>query len=179
MRQEWLAAVLILGVNSPALAEDEDFDPSAIRLEDAIACQLDVRTYNGFAFWLVGSDDGAGKLGWEKIDSGNPMLAEYRLPQPISAFGTTTDRIAFASSVVLAVLPGVSAPDVAKALDVENMLPGGSKFLGEHIVNETMVDDADLGMRFTYTVAQSVSTVDSHPGATLAGCSYRVEQGER
>ncbi|WP_380879136.1 hypothetical protein [Sphingomonas sp. DBB INV C78] len=172
-------AVLILSASVPALAEDKDFDPSTIRLEEAIACKLDVRTYNGFAFWLVGSDDGAGTLGWKKIEGGNPMLAEYRLPQPIKAFGTTTDRIALASSGVLAVLPGLPAAEVARALNVENAFPGGAKFLGERIVDEKVVDDADLGMRFTYIVAHSVSTVDSHPGATLAGCCYRVEQSER
>jgi hypothetical protein len=35
--------------------------------------------------------------------------------------------------------------------------------------------DEHLGMTFETRVALNVSTLDSHPGKTLVGCSYKVE----
>lgn len=178
MRSAILVAALLAA--GPAMAAgDEDFDPASVRIEDALACKLDVRAYNGFAFWLAGSDDGARQLGWTKqLDGPNPMLLEYRLPATIEAFGQRTDRIAFTSNAVVALLPGMDPAALAKRLDVENILPAANRFLGERVVARTTETDDTLGMRFTYVTALSVSTVASHPGLTLAGCSYRVEEGE-
>ena len=38
-----------------------------------------------------------------------------------------------------------------------------------------LANNRDLGMTFETRVALNVSTLDSHPGKTLVGCSYKVE----
>ena len=180
MRTAILMAALLAGTPAAAqTAADEDFDPKSVRIEDAIACKLDVRTYNGFAFWLAGTEDGARQLGWAKIEGPDPLLSEYRLPAPVEAFGHRTDHIAFSSSAVVAVLDGVDAETLAAGLAVPNMIPDRSKFRGERELTKRIERDDDLKMPFTYVTALTISTVDSHPGATLAGCSYRAQEGDR
>lgn len=172
------AATIIALAAAPAFAADESFDPKSLRVEDAIACKLDVRSYNGFAMWLAGSDDGARQLGWTKVASPDPLLIEYHLPAPIEAFGHRTDHIAFSSTAVVAILPSVEATAIAADLGVDNLVPDNRRFLGERIISRSTEDDDTLDMRFTYTTAYAVSTVKGYPGATLAGCSYRAEEGE-
>ncbi len=174
-------------------AEDE-FDPLAVSLEDAINCRLDARTYNGFAL-NVGGDDGVAKARkWRLIKTDNPFLNEYQLPAPVSVAGMRTARIAFSSSGVLAVLDLVDPKPLAKAEQIENeadpailfkgmgltpeqikALPGGNKFLGEREIVSKEEKDEKIGLIFTTKVKRSISTVSSHPGKTLYGCSYRVD----
>lgn len=173
-------AILIasLAMATTAMAADETFDPKSLRIEDAIACKLDVPAYNGFALWLAGTDNGAQQLGWAKVPSRDPLLVEYQLPAPVAAFGHRTDHIAFASTAVMAILPGVDPSEIGQALGITNIVPDHSRFLGEKVIARSTTNDDALNMRLTYTTAYSVSTVKAFAGATLAGCSYRTEEGE-
>ena len=56
--------------------------------------------------------------------------------------------------------------------------PGASvstpeKFLGEKVVVESSEEAG--GVTFATRIALNVSTVESHPGKTLAGCSYTLD----
>lgn len=173
---------------------DDEFDPLTVSLEDAINCRLDARTYNGFAL-NVGGDDGVAKARkWRRIKTDNPFLNEYQLPAPVSVAGMRTARIAFSSSGVLAVLDLVDPKPLAKAEQIENQadpailfkgmgltseqikaMSGGNKFLGEREIVSKEEKDEKIGLIFTTKVKRSISTVSSHPGKTLYGCSYRID----
>lgn len=109
------ALSFLLLVATPALASDEDaLDPAKVSVVDAINCYLDAPTYNSFVLAIVGEDNLAQRLGWREVESENPFLAEYELPYDLSITGDwTTNRIAFSSTAVMAILdladPGLIA----------------------------------------------------------------------
>lgn len=172
MRLGGCIAVLICSAGA-ASANEADFDPSAVDLASLVECRSDARTYNGFALWLAGEPAAAEALGWQVIASDNPFLKEYRLPAAIGVFGHDIDRVAFTASGPMAVLDAVAPDELAKKLGITPEIATAAKFLGEKVVLEAK--EEDLGMVFETRVALNVSTVDSHPGKTLAGCSYKIE----
>jgi hypothetical protein len=156
-----------------ASATAVELDPSAIDLASLIECRVDARTYNGFAFWLAGEPGAAETLGWREIASDNPFLKEYRLPAPIRVFAHEAATVAFTASGPMAVLDAVAPDELAKKLGITPEIATAGKFLGEKVVLETK--EEDLGMVFETRITLKLSTVDTHPGKTLAGCSYRIE----
>jgi hypothetical protein len=188
-------------IASPAWAqEDEEFDPASVSVTDAINCHIDAPTYNGFALNVSGDDGVAAQLGWTKVESENPFLLEYELPEPITVTGNwTTRRIAFSSSAVLAILDEPDPEVIAKTEGIINemdpqplideLVASGRatreeveseirfrKFLGQRVLAD-VTEPAETPDGFgTHTViARSVSNATSHPGKTLYGCSYRIE----
>jgi hypothetical protein len=166
----WTAGLLGLVLAGPAAA---DVDSATVDLASLIECRADVKTYNGFAFWLTSEPDAAGKLGWQKAQTDNPFLEEYRLGSPVSAFGHATSNIAFTATGPMAILDDISPQDLAKSLDVPVAIATSGKFMAEKVIVDTREEEA--GMRFSTYVTLNVSNVDTHPGKTLAGCSYRLE----
>ncbi len=174
MRFRRLCTALLLSAAVGAPAAAQDFDPASLDLAGLIECSADVSTYNSFAFWLTGEENGAmEKLGWKEVDSGNPLLGQFKLPAPISAFGYETDTIVFTSSGPMMVLDDVPPQDLAAKLSVTPVVASPEKFLGEKVIVEKIEEDA--GITLKTRIALNVSTVDSHPGKTLAGCSYQIE----
>lgn len=168
--------LLCLFMAGPASAQDAGFDPSTLDLPALIECRADVQTYNVFAFWLAAETDTSSTLGWQETESGNPFLKQYRLPASVSVFGRETDTIVFTASGPMAVLDGISPQEMAQKLEITPEISTPEKFLGEKvIVDKTEEDD---GMRFQTRISLNVSTVDSHPGKTLAGCSYSINMQE-
>lgn len=165
------AGLLALAAVRPAAAQD--FDPSALDLPALLECRVDVPTYNGFAFWLAGETNAADTLGWRKVDSGNPFLSQYELEEPLAAFGVETRTLVFSSSGPMAVLDGTAAPELASKLGVEPIISTPQKFLGERVVSEK--SETSEGMTFATRISLNVSTVETHPGKVLAGCSYKIE----
>lgn len=161
----------MLAASLPVAAQD--FDPAAVDLPALVECRADVPTYNGFAFWLAGEPDAVDKLDWRKVDSGNPFLSQYELKEPLNAFGSATKTLVFTSSGPMAVLDDTTAPDLAKKLGVEPMISTPQKFLGEKVIFEK--SEASEGMTFATRISLNVSTVETHPGKVLAGCSYKIE----
>jgi len=151
----------------------EDFDPAALDLAALIECRADVPAYNGFALWLAGEPGAAERLGWKEVASGNPFLREYELPTRIRVFGRETASIVFTATGPMAVFDGIAAPDLARELNVPASVSTPEKFLGEKVVVESS-EEAD-GMTFATRIALNVSTVESHPGKTLAGCVYTLD----
>ena len=194
-----LAAAMIAGFPTASWSQAEDPDPMKIDVVDAIECRLDAPTYNALAFSLDGEDKIAERRKWTKIPSKNMMMAEYQLPAPITVAGHyTTRRIALTSSGILAVLdlpdPGplakeqgiVNAADAGPLVDSlgkEEQVPPellaamrrSGKFLGEKIMSDT-TEKATAENHFgAHTViSRNVSTVTTHPGKTLYGCSYQI-----
>ena len=179
MIQSVTAGLLAMALAFPVAAtaqETEDFDPATVDLAKLIECRTyDVPSYNGFAFWLAGTDGAEARkhLGLTEVKTDNFLLKQYRLATPITVFGRTTRLVAFNSSGPLAVLDEADPHPLAQQLEIEPAIDVPNKFMGEKVISETneKVGDTRFGMRVTL----NVSTVSSHPGKTLAGCSYRLE----
>ena len=180
MSKTMTAGLLALAMAFPAAAtarEDQTFDPTTVDLAKLIECQTyDVPSYNGFAFWLAGADSAADaqeRLGLTEVGSANFMLKEYRLAAPITVFGRTTSRVAFTSSGPLAILDEADPHPLARQLEIVPAIDVPGKFLGERVIAETSEKVGDN--TFSTRITLNVSTVTSHPGQVLAGCSYRLD----
>ncbi|TPN47895.1 MULTISPECIES: hypothetical protein [unclassified Mesorhizobium] len=164
-----LASLVFLA--TPAMAED--FDPASLDLAALIECRADVPAYNGFALWLAGEPGAADRLGWKEVPSGNPFLRQYQLPAPVHVFGRETGTVVFTATGPMAVLDGIVAPDLARQLSIPATVSTPDKFLGEKVVAESTEDTGGVSLATRITL--NVSTVESHPGKTLAGCSYALD----
>lgn len=160
----------------PAMAQDDEIDPKTVDLAKLIACETyDVPSYNTVAFWLAGTEgaDARRHFGLTEVKSPNFMLKQYRLARPIEVFGRTTSLIAFNSSGPLAVLDEADPHPLAKQLKIEPAIDVPAKFMGERVIAEK-TETAD-GLSTQTRITLNVSTVTTHPGKTLAGCSYKIE----
>jgi hypothetical protein len=175
MRNTTMIAIALFCVTAPALAVD-DFDPETIDPAAVIQCRISAPHYMGFVM-TMSSDGEPGswdKRGWIKMVSPNPMMTQYRLPKPISVFGHETSVIAFTSSAMLAVLDVADPYPLAKEYGIES-LPIPGRFMGEKLMSEGTEIDKDINMKISTRVALNLSTVASHPGKTLMGCSYHTD----
>lgn len=158
-----------------------DFDPATLDLANLIECRTYAPPqYNALAFWLAGEDGKAARtrFGLSETKSANPMLKDYAVKAPLTVFGRQTRRIAFTSSGPMAVLDEADPHPLARELGVEPALDVPGKFLGEREIAASSEKDAKTGMVFNSRVALNVSTVTSHPGKVLAGCSYVIDMVE-
>lgn len=160
-------AALIL----PAAAQESAFDPAKLDLARLIECQAEVPDYNELGSWLKTEPQALERLGWRQVEGNNPFLEQYALDKPIRVFGVQVQDIAFAGSALLAVLDGGEASELAKQLNVPVLLDSPEKFMGERVIAET-TDDSNEMITVKTRVSLNVSTVESHPGKVLAGCSY-------
>ncbi|RWB02504.1 MAG: hypothetical protein EOQ39_32450 [Mesorhizobium sp.] len=167
----FLPALTVLA--NVAVAKANDYDPASLDLPALIECRADVPTYNDFALWLSSAPGAVETLGWKEVDSGNPFLSQYELPAKIRVFNRETGSIVFTAAGPMAVLDGVAAPELAKELNVVAVYSTPQKFLGEKVVVQNTEESE--GLTFSTDVKLNVSTVESHPGKTLAGCSYTLE----
>ncbi|KQU92171.1 hypothetical protein ASD12_04360 [Mesorhizobium sp. Root102] len=150
----------------------QEFDPASLDLAALIECKASVSAYNNFAFWISDGPVALEKLGWKEATSGNLFLKQYDLPEPVRTFGREASSIVFTATGPMAVLDGISAPDLGHELGIVPTVSTAEKFLGEKaVVGST--EDAN-GIKTETRIALNVSTVDSHPGKTLAGCSYAL-----
>ncbi len=173
-----LAALTGGALAENALAQDapgeEEFDPSTLDLQDIVACTITTPEWNAFAFWFHDNEEALKHYGLTRIETGNPFLSDYRLATPISIFDRETDRIAFTSSGLMAVLPEVKPQELAEELGVEPAVDVPGKYMGERVIDEHPFDGGSPAFQGTERITLNVSTVSSHPGAVLAGCSYRI-----
>jgi hypothetical protein len=174
------ACLALAGAASPALAQDAavEIDPATIDLAKLIECRTyDVPTYNTLAFWLTGDEEAQARahLGLTEEKSANLMLKAYALKTPITVFGRQTRHIVFTSSGPMAVLDEADPHPIARELDVPAAIDLPAKFMGEREISATSEKDEGTGMIFKSRITLNVSTVTSHPGKTLAGCSYVID----
>ncbi|MCD9007537.1 hypothetical protein LDO31_15080 [Luteimonas sp. XNQY3] len=174
-RPLFCAAVLCTAFS--AHAADDVAAPTAADLPALIECRdHDVSAWLGFAFPLFQDEDGsvARALGLTAEDSATPWLRQYRLERPITAFGRSTDRIVFTNAGVMGVFDEADPHPLAEQLRIQPMLDTPAKYLGEAVVAESEERHDDGGVAYRTRITHDVSTLDSHPGKTLAGCSYRM-----
>ena len=93
-------------------------------------------------------------------------------------FGQSTDHIAFTGDSIIAILDLPDPRPLAKQLELETGIDTPDKALfGKELVSEEEHDEA-TGMTLIRSVVLNVSNVSSHPGKTLAGCSYSLDLAE-
>ncbi|NTJ66593.1 hypothetical protein G6M50_06790 [Agrobacterium rhizogenes] len=171
-----LAALLL---SAPAShAETAEQDPSKIDLAKLIECTTyDVPSYNNFAMWLTGPESAVAmkQLSISELPSDNPFLREFQLSTPMTVFGRQTNRIVFASTGPLAVFDETDPHSLAKQLGVTASVDQPNKFLGEKVILSRKDQRENSDTVLETRISLNVSTVDTHPGKTLAGCSYSIE----
>lgn len=172
-----LVLTLALLFAGPAQAADEnEIDPSSLTLADIIGCKLkDVPTWNGFAFWFYDNAEAKRHYGMTAIKSSNPFLSEYRLAAPVTVFGRTTDRVAFSNAGLMAVFPDVAPQVLAKELGITPIIDAPGKYMGERTIIDAPFDGGSPAFQGRSRISLGVSTVTTHPGKVLAGCSYRID----
>ncbi|OAN57616.1 hypothetical protein [Sphingomonas sp. TDK1] len=194
-----LPSLSVAAIRQDAARADDEVDLAKIDVKDAIECRLDAPVYNRFAMAVTGEEQLAAKRGWKAVKSANFMMHEYALPAPITVAGEyTTQRVAFTSSGVLAILDLPDPAVLARKEHIENAMPSDGlvdalvasgkatreqaeaeikfrKFLGERVIRD-VTDPANGDKWRGHTViARNISNVASHPGKTLYGCSYKIE----
>lgn len=147
---------------------------SSLDLPALIECRLGVAQHAALAP-LLADPLKAVAQGLQPLPQGNQFMSEYRLAQPISVFGTVTERVAVAGASIMAVLDQADPRPLAKQLELETGYDQGGKFMaGRELVSRDMTDPK-TGEAQIESIILSVSTVASHPGKTLAGCTYSLD----
>jgi hypothetical protein len=151
------------------------FDPQTIDVADVIGCKIGADNYIGFVMTVtVDNEPGSYQArGWKKVDSHNSWMTQYHLPKPITVFGYATSDITFTSSAMLAVIALADPTSLAASQNVENIMHAAGRFMGEREISDTTEIDREAGFTIKQSTRLNISTVASHPGKTLIGCSYR------
>ena len=116
--------------------------------------------------------------GLQPLPQGNQFMSEYRLAQPIRVFGVTTERVAVAGASIMAILDQADPRPLAKRLELETGYDQDGKFMAGRELVSRDVTDPKTGEAQIESIILSVSTVASHPGKTLAGCTYSLDLPE-
>lgn len=168
---------LALLVASPLLAASTDEVPAAsapVDLPALIECRLHEADFRALAPVLA-DPHRTRALGWTPLPARNPFMTEYTLAAPIRVFGHATRHIAFASAAVMAVLDLPDPRPLAHRLGLETGVDNADKVLYGREVLSRDTTDPDTGAPMIESIVLSVSNVRTHPGQTLAGCSYSLD----
>ena len=176
-----LPALLTLLMTATGAAHaDEDASPlPPPDLPGLIQCQGDMDSFQSL-HGPVESPLQAVALGWNPLPRTNPFMAEYRLLQPVDVFGLSTDHILVSGGTVMAILDQsqIQPARLAAQLELEIALDGNDKFMaGREVLSRDLVD-ADTGQSVIESAVLGVSTVTSHPGKVLVGCTYSLDLPE-
>ena len=139
-----------------------------------IECRQEVSDFTALA--AIAADPlKAVALGWRPLPQGNLFMSEYVLNTPVTVFGRSTDHIAVAGTSIVAIFELPDPRPLAEELKLETGYDTDGKFMaGRELVSRDVVD-AKTGEPMIESVILSVSNVKSHPGKTLAGCTYSLD----
>ncbi|CRQ01145.1 hypothetical protein PAERUG_E15_London_28_01_14_01581 [Pseudomonas aeruginosa] len=163
-----IALLLLLVASAPAAALDL---PALIECRQGVAEQAALAP-------LLADPLKAVAHGLQPLPQGNQFMSEYRLAQPISVFDVTTERVAVAGASIMAVLDQADPRPLAKRLALEIGYDQDGKFMAGRELVSRDVTDPKTGESQIESIILSVSTVASHPGKTLAGCTYSLDLPE-
>jgi hypothetical protein len=162
----------------PATAADVAvFDPETVDVADVIGCKICADDYIGFIMTItLDNEPGSYQArGWQKRSSANPWMTQYHLPAPITLFGYTTSEVAFTASAMLAIIDLADPLSLATTYNIDNILPGSGRFMGERQISHSSTVDSKAGFAIDQSIAITLPTVETHPGKTLIGCSYQLD----
>ncbi|WP_372015379.1 hypothetical protein [Pseudoxanthomonas sp. 10H] len=173
-----LLAALVAAAAPPAQAAGAAPGPSTPPdLAALIECRLGHADFMGYLDMLRDPLK-AVALGWRPQAQVNPFMVEYRLNSPVTVFGRASDHIAFAGDGVVAVLDLADPRVLARELQLETGVDTPQKAIFGREARATEVAGPDGRAGWLDTAVLNVSNVDSHPGKTLAGCSYSLDPPE-
>ena len=163
---------------SPAAQQAQDPAPAALPdLSALLECRLG---YADFMAYMPVLQDPlrAVALGWRPQPQANPFMLDYRLNTPVTVFGRRSDHIAFAGDGVVAVLDLADPRVLARELKLETGVDTPNKAIFGLEAHAEEVAGPDGLPGWIESAVINVSNVDSHPGKTLAGCSYSLDPPE-
>lgn len=172
-----LALLLPLPLLAQSAATEEELNPAQIDLAALIECRQQLNDFHYLAPALLNPLQ-AVALGWRPLPQANLFMTEYKLNTPVTVFGHATDHIAFTGDSIIAVLDLPDPRPLARQLALETAIDTPAKAMfGKELVSEEEHDEAS-GITLIRSVVLNVSNVSSHPGKTLAGCSYSLDLAE-
>lgn len=177
-----LAAVLLAAclLSPAAAAQAPASDAARAAMPDLAAlieCRLGHADFMAYAPVLLDPLK-AVALGWRPLPQSNPFMVEYRLNAPVRVFGHQSDHIAFAGDGVVAILDLPDPRVLARALELETGVDTPKKAIFGREARAEEVTGPDGAPGWIESAILNVSNVDSHPGQTLAGCSYSLDAPE-
>lgn len=139
-----------------------------------IECRQRVADYDALAP-VVADPLKAVANGLQPLEQRNQFMAEYRLASPITVFGQHAEYITVSGASIMAILDMADPRPLAKGLKLEDGVDNPDKFMAGREVVARDVTDPRTGEPMIESIILSVSTVQSHPGKTLAGCTYSLD----
>ncbi|MHC9015507.1 hypothetical protein [Stenotrophomonas bentonitica] len=167
LRSACLALLAVL--SAPAFAEAPPLDLPAL-----IECRQRVSDYEAVAP-VVADPLKAVANGLQPLPQTNQFMTEFRLAAPITVFGERAEYIAVAGASIMAILDLPDPRPLAKRLALEDGVDTPRKFMAGRELVSRDVTDPRTGEALIESVILSLSTVNSHPGKTLAGCTYSLD----
>lgn len=147
---------------------------AALDLPALIECRQRVADYDALAP-VVADPLKAVANGLQPLEQRNQFMAEYRLASPITVFGQRAEYITVSGASIMAILDVADPRPLAKGLKLEDGVDNPDKFMAGREVVARDVTDPRTGEPMIESIILSVSTVQSHPGKTLAGCTYSLD----
>lgn len=172
LRTLTFAPLLALWLPPSAAAQDARPDLAAL-----IECRGDLGQLTALAPVLEDPLKAVAQ-GWQPLPQANMFMSEYRLLSPIRVFGHDTQHVAFSGGGVVAVLDLPDPRPLAKQLALETAIDTPAKAMFGKEVRSQETLDPDSGKALIDSAVLNVSNVSSHPGKTLAGCSYSLDLAE-
>ncbi len=153
----------------PAAASAAPLDLAAL-----IECRQGVADYAAVAP-VVADPLKAVANGLQPLPQGNPFMTEFRLATPLTVFGQRTEYVAVAGASIMAILDLADPRPLAKTLALEDGVDTPDKFMAGRELVSRDVTDPKTGEPMIESIILSLSTVKTHPGRTLAGCTYSLD----
>ena len=148
--------------------------PVQLDLPALIECRQRVADYDAVAP-VVADPLKAVANGLQPLEQRNQFMAEFRLASPITVFGQRAEFITVSGASIMAILDVADPRPLAKRLKLEDGVDNPGKFMAGREVAARDVTDPRTGEPMIESIILSVSTVQSHPGKTLAGCTYSLD----
>ena len=166
---------LLALLSTPVLAAAPATPAAApLDLPALIECRQRVADYDAVAP-VVADPLKAVANGMQPLPQNNQFMSEYRLATPLTVFGQRTEYVAVSGASIMAILDVVDPRPMAKALALEDGVDNPDKFMAGREVVSRDVTDPRTGEPMIESIILSLSTVKTHPGKTLAGCTYSLD----
>jgi hypothetical protein len=172
MNRKFLLTFSLLA--APNFAHADEVKPTAPDLPALIECRAQLNDFRALAPAL--SDPlKAVALGWRPLPQTNQFMSEFELNTPIHVFGYDTDHIAFSGDGIVAVIDLPDPRPLVKQLQLETAFDTPQRAMFGKEVRGIEGVDTQTGTPTYESAVLTVSTVATHPGKTLAGCSYSLD----
>lgn len=149
-------------------------DAAPLDLTALIECRQSVSDYDAVAP-VVADPLKAVANGLQPLPQTNQFMTEFRLAAPITVFGERAEYITVAGASIMAILDLADPRPLAKRLALEDGVDTPAKFMAGRELVSRDVTDPRTGEALIESVILSLSTVKTHPGKTLAGCTYSLD----